>query len=156
MWITPRASQKTVSMTNHGWQIHFGLLRRWFSLQNWSLNSSPNHKKQVLNGRVARKKPFINMRNLILRIEFAVNHLKNDESWWNGDFSRWEQVQFVWKRWKAQTQYRAKTSKLKTTVKHGAEQVMVWGLSWWKITFFLAKCGRFFFKSLLNRSNKLE
>ena len=41
-------------------------------------NYSPIHKKQGLNGRVARKKPFINMRNRKLRIEFAVYHLKKD------------------------------------------------------------------------------
>ena len=43
-------------------------------------NCSPNHKKQALNGRVARKKPFINMRNRKLRLEFAVNRSKKDES----------------------------------------------------------------------------
>ena len=32
--------------------------------------------KQGLNGRVARKKPFINMRNRKIRIEFTVNHFK--------------------------------------------------------------------------------
>ena len=63
-------------------------------LQNWSLISSHEKpvsvqtirrtiKKQGLNGREARKKPFINMRNRKLRREFAVNHIKKDESWWN-------------------------------------------------------------------------
>ena len=33
-----------------------------------------------LNRRVARKNPFINMRNRKLRLEFAVNRSKKDES----------------------------------------------------------------------------
>ena len=85
-------------------------------------NYSPIHKKQGLNGRVARKKPFINIRN---RIEFAVNHLKKDDSWWNDviflDGSKFN----LFGSDGPNTELRHQN--LKPTVKHGGEHVMVWG-----------------------------
>ena len=60
------------------------------------------------------------MRNLKLRIEFAVNHFKKDESWWNYviflDESKFNLFGSDGNGL-AQTQYRAKISKVKTNIK---------------------------------------
>ena len=71
------------------------------------------------------------MRNRKLRIEFAVNHLKKDQSWWNDviflDESKYNLCEsdgrvMVWR--KPNTELRPQN--LKPTVKPGGEHVMMW------------------------------
>lgn len=89
--------------------------------------------KPGLNGRVARRKPFVSKINRTKRVDFA------KKKYGDKDFSFWEQVLFideskynifrsdgrsyVWRRAKEEL----KEKNLRPTVKHGRGSVMVWG-----------------------------
>lgn len=84
------------------------------------------------NGRVARKKPFINMRNRKIRVNFAKEHKNKDASWWDdvifADESKFnlfgsDRRVMVWRK----PNEELKGKNLKPTVKHGGGHVMVWG-----------------------------
>lgn len=89
-------------------------------------------KKYGYNGRAARKKPFINLRNRKVRLNFAMEHINKDPSWWN-DVIFLDESKFnlfgsdgrtmVWR--KPNTEF--KRQNLQPTVKHGGGHVMVWG-----------------------------
>ena len=72
------------------------------------------------------------MSNRTLRIKFAVNRLKKDQSWWNDVMFPYESKfnlfgsdgrLMVWR--KPNTELRPQN--LKPTVKHGGGHIMVWG-----------------------------
>lgn len=84
------------------------------------------------NGRVARKKPFINEMNRKKRIGFAQEYSSKEESWWKSvifaDESKFnlhnsDGRTMVWR--KANKEFHCKNTK--GTVKHGGGSVMVWG-----------------------------
>lgn len=84
------------------------------------------------NGRVARKKPFINERTRKARLNFAKEHIKKHETWWN-DVIFLDESKFnlfgsdgkvmVWRK----PNEELKPKHLKPTIKHGGGHVMVWG-----------------------------
>lgn len=89
-------------------------------------------RKQGYNGRVARKKPFINDRNRKRRLKFALEYRLKDESWWNDvifcDESKFnifgsDGRQMIWRKKNEEL----KSYNLLPTVKHGGGSVMVWG-----------------------------
>lgn len=89
-------------------------------------------RKNNLNGRTARNKPFISQRNRRVRLEFAREHI-------NKDLDFWKQVIFadetkinqfgsdgkisVWRK----PNEELKLKNMKATVKHGGGGVMLWG-----------------------------
>lgn len=88
-------------------------------------------REHDFNGRVARKKPFINKKNQICRLSFAKEHVNKDFDYWNtvifADESKFnifgsDGMTYVWR--KANTELQNKN--LKATVKHGGGSVMVW------------------------------
>lgn len=88
-------------------------------------------REHDLNGRIARKKPFISARNMKTRVNFTKEHLNKDAAFWNtvifADESKFnifgsDGASYVWR--KPNTELQAKN--LKATVKHGGGSVMVW------------------------------
>lgn len=89
-------------------------------------------RKHGFNGRIARKKPFVNATNRKRRIEFAKMWLSRDEGFWKdvifADESKFnifgsDGRVMVWR--KPGTELNPKH--LRATVKHGGGSVMVWG-----------------------------
>lgn len=89
-------------------------------------------RKNGLNGRIARKKPFISEVNKKKRIEFAKKYKKEDQTFWNNvlftDESKFNLFGSdgrvnVWRR----PNEELKQKNLRATVKHGGGSVMVWG-----------------------------
>ncbi|KAH8270914.1 hypothetical protein KR026_004632 [Drosophila bipectinata] len=87
--------------------------------------------KHHLNGRVARKKPFISKKNMIERVKFVKEMEVHPGTFWNdvifADESKFNLFgsdgrKYVWRR--ANTELDPKN--LKPTVKHGGGHVMVW------------------------------
>ena len=89
-------------------------------------------KKEGFNGRVSRKKPYINEINRRRRLQFAREHVDKEKSWWDNvifaDESKFnvfgsDGQQYVWRK---KNEELAKKNLL-PTVKHGGGNVMVWG-----------------------------
>lgn len=83
------------------------------------------------NGRVARKKPFINRKNQKSRHLFAKEHISKDQSFWDNviyaDESKFnifgsDGQSYVWRKPNTELQ----NKNLKATVKHGGGSIMVW------------------------------
>lgn len=83
------------------------------------------------NGRVARKKPFINKKNQAARLKFAKEHINKDSNFWEqvifADESKFnifgsDGQTYVWRKPNTELQ----NKNLKATVKHGGGSVMVW------------------------------
>ncbi|XP_065363321.1 uncharacterized protein LOC135956697 [Calliphora vicina] len=88
-------------------------------------------RKHDFNGRVARKKPFINKKNQAARLKFAKEHINKDSSFWEpvifADESKFnifgsDGQTYVWRKPNTELQ----NQNLKPTVKHGGGSVMVW------------------------------
>ncbi|GFX23802.1 transposable element Tcb1 transposase [Trichonephila clavipes] len=89
-------------------------------------------RKAGYNGRVARKKPLIGMRNRVKRLTFAKEHILKPQQFWNEVIFSDERKfnifgsdgrRMVWR--KPNTSYHPKHTF--PTVKHGGGSVMVWG-----------------------------
>ncbi len=89
-------------------------------------------RNKGLNGRVAKKKPFINNKNKKKRLAFARDHIGKSPEYWNqvlwSDESKFNIFGsdgriMVWRR----PGEAFKTECLRATVKHGGGSVMVWG-----------------------------
>lgn len=89
-------------------------------------------RKHNYNGRVARRKPFINKVNKLKRVRFAKDHRNKDLSFWNKviftdeskyNIFRSDGRSFVWRR----PNEELSEKNLRPTVKHGLGSVMVWG-----------------------------
>lgn len=89
-------------------------------------------RKNNINGRVARKRPYISVVNQRKRLEFAKNHINLPPSFWEGVMFTDETKinlfgsdgrQMVWR--KPNTELKRKN--LCPTVKHGGGCVMLWG-----------------------------
>jgi transposase len=84
------------------------------------------------NGRIARKKPFINERNRRKRVKFAKEYIKKPPTYWN-DVVFADESKFnvfgsdgrvnVWRK----PNEELKPENLRPTVKHGGGGLMVWG-----------------------------
>lgn len=89
-------------------------------------------KKEGYNGRVARKKPFVNLTNRQNRLHFAKEHINKDVNWWD-DVIFLDESKFnlfgsdgrtmVWRK----PNEELKGKNITPTVKHGGGSVMVWG-----------------------------
>ena len=89
-------------------------------------------KRQGYNGRVARKKPFVNLVNRRNRLNFAKEHIQKDVSWWDDviflDESKFnifgsDGKTMVWRK----PNEELKGKYITPTVKYGGGSVMVWG-----------------------------
>lgn len=89
-------------------------------------------KREGYNGRVARKKPFVNLVNRRNRLNFAKEHIQKDVSWWDDviflDESKFnifgsDGKTMVWRK----PNEELKGKNITPTVKHGGGSVMVWG-----------------------------
>ncbi len=89
-------------------------------------------RRKGLNGRVARKKPFISNKNKKRRLAFARDHVGKSPEYWDqvlwSDESKFNIFGsdgriMVWRR----PGEALKTECLRATVKHGGGSVMVWG-----------------------------
>lgn len=89
-------------------------------------------RRAGLNGRIARKKPFISKKNKHIRLTFAHNYVMKDISFWNNvlftDESKFNLFGSdgrvnVWRK----TNEEMLPQHLRPTVKHGGGHVMVWG-----------------------------
>lgn len=89
-------------------------------------------RKAGFNGRVARKKPFINSVNRHKRLEFAKKYINQDFNFWKkvifSDESKFnifgsDGKQIVWRKPNTEVQ----KENLCPTVKHGGGNCMVWG-----------------------------
>ena len=89
-------------------------------------------RKEGFNGRVARKKPFINETNRKRRLDFARQYVSKDEHFWSNvifcDESKFnlfgsDGKVMVWRKPNDELKHGC----VKTTVKHGGGNVMVWG-----------------------------
>lgn len=89
-------------------------------------------KREGYNGRVARKKPFMNLTNRKRRLNFAKEHITKDVKWWDDviflDESKFnifgsDGKTMVWRK----PNEELKGKNIMPTVKHGGGSVMVWG-----------------------------
>lgn len=89
-------------------------------------------RKNNLNGRVARKKPYISKENKNKRINFAKTYKNKDIEFWKDvifcdeskyNIFRSDGQSYVWRK----PNEELKEKNLRATVKHGGGSVMVWG-----------------------------